>query len=63
MDDGEGCAVVVVFACLLCFIAFMFGCEVERHTMQSEIVDHGCAEYYLDENHKAQWRWKGAEHE
>ena len=23
-----------------------------------QIVQHGCAEYYLDDNHDRQWRWK-----
>lgn len=35
--------------------------ETQQATNDSwryQIVEHGCAEYYLDKNHERQWRWK-----
>lgn len=25
---------------------------------RQQIADHGCAEFYLDQNHDRQWKWK-----
>jgi len=32
--------------------------EVTNNSWRQQIADHGCAEFYLDQNHDRQWRWK-----
>lgn len=37
------------------FVGFTLG---DQGSLKAEAVEAGHAEYYLDENHDRQWRWK-----
>lgn len=39
------------------FGAFLCGVSLEHKFMKDRAVEHGAAEYYLDENHERQFRW------
>jgi hypothetical protein len=47
------CLVIMVFV-----VSSQGGIKTGRIQMQKEVVKAGHAEYYLDENHERQWRWK-----
>ena len=40
---------------------YIAGCSDGHRAMQLEAVAKGHAEYYLDEKHVRQWRWKETE--
>lgn len=52
----------VLFIIVFFFIGMLIGggCTKQSgdNSWRDQISDHGCAEYYLDQNHERQWRWK-----
>ncbi len=56
----EEIATFVIIAVILIFVvmglaAFNGGID---NSWREQIVQHGCAEYYLDGKNERQWRWK-----
>ena len=41
-------------------LVFLFGWfgSMADDSWRHQIADHGCAEFYLDQNHERQWNWK-----
>lgn len=56
MNDGAaGFFAALVFAC----VALLAGCNFGQFSIKEDAVKNGVAEYYLDENHEKQFRWRG----
>lgn len=45
--------VVVIFS-----IGFSRGCTTKEKELQNEAVKHGKAEWFINTENKAEWRWK-----
>lgn len=56
MNDGFWPGVIVT--AMLMSLVFAFSQQQTNRSWRDQIADHGCAEYYLDDNHDRQWRWK-----
>lgn len=56
MDQGFVVGIIMTAVTLVMFFAWV--AKLTDDSWRDQIVAHGCAEYYLDENHDRQWRWK-----
>jgi hypothetical protein len=50
---------IVVIMAFLGWACYMLGCGITQSQMKNEAVQAGCAEYFLDDKHHRQFRWKG----
>lgn len=55
MSDGAAGFLVCLSICLIIGSAIIAGIN---ESWEDDVVTHGCGEYYLDQNHYRQWRWK-----
>ena len=58
MNDMANCIGGIVCTISLTLCAYAIGNAEGRKNLQDKAVKDGKAEYYLDENHMRQWRWK-----
>jgi uncharacterized protein YcfJ len=61
MKESDGCAagfIGAVIGSLIGFIAGLAMCDNAYTAIRNGAVDKGHAEYYLDDKHERQWRWK-----
>lgn len=53
--DEFGTVFFIILVGLICLIG---GCNLGESFSEWQAVEQGKAEYYLDEHHNKQWRWK-----
>lgn len=59
---NDGFVPGVVMTALLFFVILGFLRSGLDDSWRHQIADHGCAEFYLDQNNERQWNWKSCQH-
>ena len=55
-DDGAFMAGAITAVIIMCFMMW-FALTATDNSWRQQIVDHGCAGWYLDSDSVKQWNW------